>query len=265
MSKKNKPKTTLKNFRDLGGLKTANGRQIKAGKIFRSSLLRPNIPEEIEFLESLKMDAVVDLRTTQEIKEKGGDILPAGVEYIHADVYGDTKFKVLAPTRKSKFDLIFQKENKLLEIREGMADSYEYLVTSQPYSAIFKLMSEGKTFDFHCTAGKDRTGVASMMIELALGRTREDILHEYLLSNELRRESNEKLFKKLHDLPIKFRDDFYETVRVCTLVSEKHFNRGFDFIMLRGGNVPYLDKFHGISADVIEGWKKSYLEEAKTD
>ncbi|MEN9631176.1 MAG: hypothetical protein RJA10_4404, partial [Pseudomonadota bacterium] len=40
---------------------------------------------------------------------------------------------------------------------------------------------------FHCTAGKDRTGVAAALILLALGVPRDVVLQDYLLSNELYR------------------------------------------------------------------------------
>lgn len=52
------------------------------------------------------------------------------------------------------------------------------------YQRLFDLLlqDDGNLY-FHCTAGKDRTGVAGFLIMMALGVEEEDAIQEYLLSN----------------------------------------------------------------------------------
>ncbi len=50
---------------------------------------------------------------------------------------------------------------------------------------------------FHCTAGKDRTGVAGALLLLALGVSEQKVVEDYTLSNVYRKESNELQFAKI--------------------------------------------------------------------
>ena len=58
----------------------------------------------------------------------------------------------------------------------------------------------------HCTAGKDRTGVAGFLIMIALGMSEEDAIQEYLLSNIYLKESNDELCQQLQ-IPEKLREE----------------------------------------------------------
>lgn len=55
------------------------------------------------------------------------DKLPKGVEYVNVSVFGDTKFQILAPTRKSKLALLGCTDSQFDEIMQGIRDSYAYM------------------------------------------------------------------------------------------------------------------------------------------
>lgn len=250
---------TFSNLRDLGGLPLADGGRIKAGKLFRACRLKPKTRADKELLGSLALDAVVDLRIPAEVKEKP-DILPDGVEYINASVFGDTKFQVLAPTLKTKLALLTVTDAQCDEILQGIKDSYAYMpYAREAYRLLFDKLNEGKTVAFHCTAGKDRTGVAAMMIELALGRTREQAKEQYLLSNQKRAGKHSAAMRLVKALPL--RATIRNVVDYSSRVHEELFDTAYDAIFSRYDTIgDFLLAEYGVTADDIAGWKRAYTE-----
>ena len=243
----------------MGGLSLPDGGRIKSGKLFRACKLRPKNAADRKFLASLGLDSVVDLRTPEEVREKP-DRLPRGTDYVNASVFGETKFKILAPTRKSCLAMLKCTDEQFDEIIDGIRDAYAYMpYAKEAYSELFRRMNEGRTIAFHCTAGKDRTGVAAMMIELALGRTREQAFAEYMRSNERKGGSTAKLLKLLR--PFKLSDKFYECVRYNSRVHAELFDRAWDAIFAKHETIgDFLLGEYGVTADDIAAWKRYYTE-----
>lgn len=253
---------TLSNFRDLGGLPVGDGKMIARGKIFRAGKLRPKTDADREFLAGLALDTVVDLRIPREIKEKP-DSLPDGVEYVNASVFGDTKFQVLAPTLRSKLMMLFCTDEQFDEILEGIKDSYAYMpYAKHAYSLLFDRLTAGRTVAFHCTAGKDRTGVAAMMIELALGRTKEQAKEQYMLSNTYRAGSNSKIMKIINAVPL--RPGFYAVVDYSSQVHEELFDNAYNAIFSRYDSIEdFLAAEYGVTGETLALWRKHYLTDAE--
>ncbi|HIU21445.1 MAG TPA: tyrosine-protein phosphatase [Candidatus Limadaptatus stercorigallinarum] len=258
---KDEREITFGNLRDLGGLPLPDGGKIRSGKLYRACRLKPRTEADKEVLAAMHLDCVVDLRIPREIKEKP-DELPDGVEYVNASVFGDTKFQVLAPTLRSKLALLFCTDEQFDEILQGIRDSYEYMPYARhAYKELFDRLNAGKTVAFHCTAGKDRTGVAAMMIELALGRTREQAKEQYMLSNEKRAGKNSALMKALHKIPL--RPGFYEVVEYSSRVHEELFDTAYNAIFSKYDTIyDFLAAEYGVSAENVADWKKYYTENA---
>ncbi len=247
------------NFRDMGGLTLPDGRRIKKGVLFRTARLFPKSKEDKRFLESLGLECVVDLRTPEEIREKP-DKLPKGTEYVNASVFGDTKFCILAPTRKAKFALLSCTDGQFDEIMQGIRDSYAYMPYAvQAYKELFDRLNGGKVLAFHCTAGKDRTGVAAMMIELALGRTREQAREQYMLSNSMRSGKTSRLMKIMSRLH--FREKLLECVRYSSHTHDELFDIAYNAIFSKYATInDFLREEYGVTENDIENWKKRYTE-----
>lgn len=247
------------NFRDMGGLEAADGRRIKAGKLFRTAIIAPKTDNDKAFIESLRLDAVIDLRTDAEISEKT-EVLPKDVEYVRASVFDKPELNAIAPTKDLLKTVITGSEETINGLMRAVVDSYRYMPYAKvAFSEIFSRMNEGKTLAFHCTAGKDRTGVAAMLIELALGRDRDACLQEYLLSNEYRAEDNRRSVRKYRFIPVrKYVAEF------CAYVFETHeelFDAAYDAIFSKYERIEdFFRDEYGISARDIEGWKAFYLE-----
>ncbi|MCF2445019.1 tyrosine-protein phosphatase [Dyadobacter sp. CY345] len=178
------------NFRDIGGLKTLDGNTVRWGKIFRSDNLADLEPAAFEKFNDLKIRTIFDLRTASEIKGKE-DHLPENVSYRHV------------PCVKDNGDLLTQLRGKLLrgEISEAQSlqmttELYQNMVTSDLSSLrelLQNILNSDEPVLYHCSAGKDRTGVVTAMILSILHVDRKTIFDEYLMSNYYRRDKLKKI------------------------------------------------------------------------
>lgn len=158
------------NFRDLGGHPAAENRRVRAGMIFRSSHLSEVPPESP--ISRLELRTLVTLQSRAEVKHLGVPE-PAsrrGVRWEHIPM-GDEWFNDQGYTRIA-----------VEPGREHLA-----LVTHfrSDWRRFFKLLAERDVYPllFHCSAGRDRTGVGAAMLLSMLGVERNRIVADFLESN----------------------------------------------------------------------------------
>ncbi|WP_250459094.1 tyrosine-protein phosphatase [Microbulbifer litoralis] len=175
-----------RNFRDLGGYETANGKHVKWGKLYRSGVLTNLTDSDYDYLENRGIKTIVDFRTTEERRKEPTEWQAGEVEELAWDyTMGDweTEFgRVMAKPDFEAADMI-----------ELMADMYPGLVRQQTpaYRAMFEsLLESDDPLLFHCTAGKDRTGVGAALLLTALGVDRETVMRDYLLSSEVLKDTD---------------------------------------------------------------------------
>lgn len=191
------------NFRDLGGLKTRDGRTVKSGMIFRSDELSRLSDRDLQYLADISLRTIVDLRTDWEIK-RCPDRKPAtvcnavicsmdtprcltAIENLHDDKMLDG---MDADVRNMLGD-VDAKMGTLPEeqIRSTVIKLYERMTTELDFIEAFRrifallLQEENVPLLFHCMAGKDRTGVVAALILSAIGVDEETIMADYLISN----------------------------------------------------------------------------------
>lgn len=184
--------TGLNNTRDLGGMQTKSGKKIKHGRLFRSGQLFKAKGDDTKILSSLGITKIIDLRTSDEIKEKP-DPEVEGAQYIHLPVIKDLAAGI---TREQKADskavsaVVQQSISDPAFSLKYMCDMYSDFVTSDytraQYRKFIELLLENKsdTFLWHCTAGKDRAGFATIIAESLLGVPYDVMLSDYLLTND---------------------------------------------------------------------------------
>ena len=185
-----------RNLRDLGGYKTQNGKHVKKGYFFRSSRLMDFDQAELKILNSLNIKKIYDLRSKEEVKDSPDPTLK-GAEYIHSS----------AAARADGTEVNFSPAALIAEnvYSKECNDEFTYKVYGNlPFSYAYKRMFEDIVAGnvpilFHCSAGKDRTGIAAILILLALGVDEETAMYDYMLTNEYRKEYIER-FKK--DFPL---------------------------------------------------------------
>ena len=185
-----------RNLRDLGGYKTQNGKHVKKGYFFRSSRLMDFDQAELKILNSLNIKKIYDLRSKEEVKDSPDPTLK-GAEYIHSS----------AAARADGTEVNFSPAALIAEnvYSKECNDEFTHKVYGNlPFSYAYKRMFEdivagNMPILFHCSAGKDRTGIAAILILLALGVDEETAMYDYMLTNEYRKEYIES-FKK--DFPL---------------------------------------------------------------
>lgn len=164
------------NARDLGGLTGADGRRVRMGKLFRSGNPGRASAADLDALAALGLEAVIDFRAEP---EKAQDDAHFGQRFhwIASPVLdGNMAMAVLLPRLREATQAF--STTMMVEIYREFPSRYQ-----QPFGGFLQTAMTGKTLLFHCTAGKDRTGFASLLLLSALGVAHEDILSNYLESN----------------------------------------------------------------------------------
>jgi protein-tyrosine phosphatase len=166
------------NFRDLGGYVGRDGRPVRWRTLFRSDHFAGLTPEDRAALAPLGLTRSFDFRGVEE---------RAAVPY---QIDGVTQHPLsIEPTVTQRMQALAEAGDSLTPARvEGlMEDLYRSLVNDRAdrFAELFEhlLQADGPVV-FHCTAGKDRTGVAAALILLALGVPRAVVEADYLLTNQ---------------------------------------------------------------------------------
>lgn len=172
------PVTGTINLRDIGGYPAADGHRVKWDEVYRSGTLADITPEDVETLKALNIKMVCDFRSAAEMES--------------APDRADRFEAAYEPMPMNADQRSFQRLGVLLfrptEIREMMRQTYNQIVIvdSAPYIGRFlRLVSDSanRPILFHCTAGKDRTGMAAMILLSLLGVADDVIAADYSLSN----------------------------------------------------------------------------------
>lgn len=167
------------NPRELGGVCTTNGKKVKKNMLFRCGELEKATDKDMELLASFGPKYIIDLRDPGEAAARP-DREISGAEYV--------LLPALPPMPQPKERL--DKPGPAEDLGEMFPRIYAQLAESSEsiaaYKEFFRLMmaAEGRPVLWHCRQGKDRTGVAAILLLTALGVDLENCVREYLLTNE---------------------------------------------------------------------------------
>jgi len=165
------------NFRDLGGFKTKEGRYTKWGRLFRADELSNLTESDIKYLTSIPITSVIDFRAQSEAR-RSPDKLPATVHFTYpiAITPGNLSSEgIQANLLKTNIDSHMKHMNRLL-----VSDP----VCVRAYRIFFAIVQNNLSAPliFHCSAGKDRAGMAAALVLFALGVDEETVMEDYLSS-----------------------------------------------------------------------------------
>ncbi|QTE02264.1 tyrosine-protein phosphatase [Streptomyces cyanogenus] len=175
----------VRNFRDVGGLPTVDGRRVRHGVLFRSGHLAHATQEDAAFLASLGLHTVFDFRNAADQKLEGPDVELPGVRYVNLPLSdpadGAAFWKMV---REGDLDQL----RAILDDGKGaarMIASYRKIVTERTAEhsrVLHALADDSVPALMHCAAGKDRAGISVAVTLLAVGVERDAILADYLES-----------------------------------------------------------------------------------
>lgn len=174
------------NFRELGGYKTKDGRTVKKGMFYRSGALGSMNEREIEALKKMGLKSILDFRSRLEEAAFPDPPIDGATNY-HFSAIRDNDGNEVDYSPRTMF-LMALKEPGINKMASLMRHVYGFIAfDSEAYKKMFDLMLAERTpMLFHCSQGKDRTGVAAILILLALGVDEETILDDYMLTNKYR-------------------------------------------------------------------------------
>ena len=174
------------NFRELGGYEADEGKHVKWGQIYRgipTGLLTGAADRKL--LDSLGLRLILDLRSESEVAEQP-DYVPDGARLVRICglCHPDGSEISFSPGDIEK--LLKGKKDEEHNLADAM---YEQMIFhNKAYKELFRALEAGETpILFHCSGGKDRTGVAAMLILLALGASDETICADYERTNLCRK------------------------------------------------------------------------------
>lgn len=249
-----------RNFRELGGYQTKDGKIIKSHKLLRSANLATLTEKDKTFLYNYGLRKDMDFRSKVEAKNEP-DRVPDGVEYIFNPVFerDETKSTILKDSEKD-FGFSFD------DGYNQMVKSYEDMILSPKSRNAYRLFfnhllentKDNEAVLFHCTAGKDRTGMGAVYLLWALGVDTQTIRADYLLTNSVIKDFVNSKLETLREKQMS--DPEIQSVRALMTVNQDYINKAKDVILKEAGSMDnYLNENIGLSNNEIKDLKKIYL------
>lgn len=257
---------SIRNARELGGYITADGRRVKSGVLLRTAMLNGISDEDIRLLTKVyRLAHIVDFRMDMELSAAEDPPID-GAEYRHLNVIDLSSLPAQEDEDVGTLDLARSVE---LSEKIGAFDGRMYIgflaneAGKKAYSDFFRILLSAdpdRAVLWHCTSGKDRTGLAAMLILSALGVDEEIIVEDFLLTNtynEKRIEGTRQLLKSQG-----YDDVFIEkAVLVLDAVSERSMRGALAYLKKEYGSVPgYIRDGLHISQAEIEKLKEKYSD-----
>ncbi len=188
------------NFRDLGGYKTADYRRLKRGLVFRSDHLSRLSAGDQQLLRDLRFKVVCDLRTVRE-QQKAPDLLPedGSIRLLSLPV----QVKGFEPT--TVMDRLRAGDDSWLSMDFFIELYKRYLDDFGPvWGKVLGLLTSSHNLPlvFHCTGGKDRTGICAALLLKVLGVQEETIFVDHDLSNVCNAERLQPIYARFAALGV---------------------------------------------------------------
>lgn len=163
-----------RNFRDLGGYRATDGRQVRWGRLYRSGVMAGLTPADIRYLAGLNLKVVCDLRSSQERVNEPSPFLAADAPEVIAVDYD----------LSSSMGKLFQARTRAEAIDVFAAAYVDFIdVLAAQYKDMFtRLVRREFPLAMNCSAGKDRTGVGSALVLSVLGVPRDTVVADYALT-----------------------------------------------------------------------------------
>lgn len=174
------------NFRDLGGYATADGRRTRWRVLFRADGLSELSEGDLSVLRDLGIRTVIDLRSGHEVEQSRFDVEAHPVDFHHFP-FIDQLPDVEDWDRRPGL-LGAQYKEMLGDAAPQIIGALEVLAAPEARPAVF-----------HCTAGKDRTGLLSAIVLSLLGVPEDTVVADYALSGEAMERLRAKLVLKYPD------------------------------------------------------------------
>jgi protein-tyrosine phosphatase len=198
---------SIRNFRDLGGYRSRNGRKIDWRRLFRSGELGNMTENDMKKLrDEIGITTVIDLRSTRESEQQGTEIFTrAGIRHYNLPFTsgGDGNRERGGFPPLSNLGELYLLMLKREDLGKRLVEALEIIAETSNHPLVF-----------HCQGGKDRTGILSAILLSILDVEDKDIIEDYTLSaryiEKLRYQLNDSADKE--GLARRFPDYFFDVI-----------------------------------------------------
>lgn len=253
------PVKSIPNARDLGGYTGIDDRRIKSKKLLRTGKLNKLSGEDKQYLLDYGLKKVIDLRSkTETLTQPDVKI----VNTIHIDDPIFAKDLTQANTKISDLQKQYTKD-QYAGFKRMCLNYHEAVNQKHAQQAFHKLIMElidakGATI-FHCSEGKDRTGMATVFILNILGVNQEVIRQDYLYSNYLLNDYRAK--RDLASRKLGESEILRANLRSLGSVSDEYLDTALiEIDRDYGGMKNYITKQLGITEEMKQALQELYLE-----
>jgi protein-tyrosine phosphatase len=258
---------TLTNTRDLGGLRGAGGKTVKDKLILRSGELEKASEEDLRILyEDHNLRTVIDLRNKTEATQKP-DRLYKDIEYVFHPILTEAQMGMTHEEETDAETSEYVFVSRIIKAQNGipfMKDIYLNFITDafclDQYSKLMSLFATENrgALLYHCSVGKDRVGMATYFLLEMLGVSENDIIEDFMLTNDCIEES---VVKKIQHLSKRITDPrLEETYRELFQVRKDYIETVMNAIQDRYGSFENFRKegLH-VSDQLKERLREKYL------
>lgn len=249
----------ITNFRDIGGIKNRNGKEVLTNVFLRSGELSSLTEADARHLETTyRLSKIVDLRGEDEIQARPDKTVPQ-TKYIHIDIMKDVADEGAGLEDFVKIGSPEKATNYMTKIYEDIALN----PTSQKgYARFFQevlTLNQEESVLFHCFAGKDRTGIAALLLLESLDVPRKAIYVDYLRTNELRKKENAMILaqaKKVH-----LNEENLAALDVALNVDSSYLDRFYQVVEKEYGSIQtYLKQALAIDQSSLQAMNNQFLK-----
>lgn len=267
------PVKGIVNARDLGGYTMQDGRTVRAGLLLRSAHLADATSADISYLSGIPVTRIIDFRKEEELPGKADRPVP-GAEYLGlpVDASGNAMAQATEEEKKKftgrkKFDvrkvIVFAAFNdKAKKVAREMYPTLLFDPDCQKQFARFLLEvvnTRSGAVLYHCTQGKDRTGIASALLLAALGADRETIVADFDATNRVYEKDVSKYTRRVRFWGGK--EEETAVVKAFLGANTENFVKALDRIDREYGSMEeYLERALGFTASDREALKARFLQ-----
>lgn len=247
----------IKNVRDFGETIVKNGK-IKECKLIRGTSLDKLTKSDIDILvKEYKLSTVIDLRTDREKNERPNIKIP-NVKYIDMPIFNNS-FPGITHENQEEFERDYREYNvDLNKLYRGIMTG-EYLEKiSEVIKTIIHMQDKDYSVYFHCTEGKDRTGIIAAILLSILGADKKTIINDYLYTNKVNKKKANKYYWKIRIF--KHNIEKAERIKNIFLAKQEYIESAFSEIEENWGNMDnFILNGLNISNEEIKMFKDKIL------
>ena len=176
---------------DLGNIKTSDNKRVRKGVLYRSGHFAKLVEgDEENLIKYYNLHHVVDFRTEEEVT-KMAELANSKINHYWFPLLESHENRMI--TKENRMPILKEMSKQPGGAKQQMTDYYCLLITSKKAQKAYKdffdvllKINKDEALAFHCTQGKDRTGVALMLLLSALGVKKKEVIKKYLQYNKIK-------------------------------------------------------------------------------